>query len=463
MKINKIRLFFIILSFIFGSVFIYIKISPLGSWSCQSNFNRINHLFLGQSCFSKPFPNDRFNLEENLIIKGDPLYFSLYSPRNFDKLNLEIKFKANLDEKNPVIEAGLLVNKDLWHYKLKPVYNYWLEDYQNNWQELSVGDEIENILSKNCEDVPYSLCLAQYNVNEDLPKFILDKKSSIIENDLSLRGHHSFYLYLKDSDLDLKLQAEKISLNLEDSSIELDIYSNNSLILSQMFNEEEFSNISVYLAAMPEGIYRVDLKTNDNIVFNNILVNSSILSFRHRLWLYSSLDRNINLVSDSKVLQVKVQEPSAYQTLIFNDQEIKLNELYRQYEIINSDNNSHYNITLESGGLLLETPGVLAFDSQYLFNPNYSQLNRYYQKQAKFVLFNYQKVSRLDDNYFLAELEFDLSGVYREDNKYSLIISIPGLRAEDNNDNNLEIKNIKAKFFGKSLIDKINEFQGFKK
>jgi hypothetical protein len=465
MSLNKIRIIFIILSLIFLSVFIYIKISPFGTWSCQSSFNRSNHLFLGRSCFSKPFPNERFILEKSLKMIGDPLYFSLYSPRNFDKLNLEIKFKANLEKKNPLIEAGLLVNRDLWHYQLKPIYNYWLEDYQSNWQRLNIEDDILNILENNCHDIPLNLCLAQYNINETLPNFILDRESSIIEQNLSLRGHHSFYVYLKDSDFKLKLKAKKINLNLEENYLSIDIYSNNSLIHSQSFTEEEFNNIFIYLASMPEGFYRVDLKANDNLVISNLSINSSILSFRHRLWLYSPLDRNINIVSDSRVLQVKVQEPAAYQTLVFKDKEFKLEELYKQYEIINDNNleDYYYEIFLERGGLLLESPGVLAFENKYLYNPNYSHLNRFYQNQAKFVLFAYEKVEKLDDNYFLAKLEFDLSGVYREKGNYNLIISIPGLRVEDDNNNYLEIKNIKAKFSGKTLIDKINENKFFKK
>lgn len=464
MNIRNLRLFFIVLSLIFLLFFAYIKVSPLGVWTCQSNFKRTNHLFLGNTCFSRPSPSDRFILENNLKMIADPLYFSLYSPRNFDKLNLEIKFKSSLDERNPIIEAGLLVNRNLWHYQLKPVYNYWLEDYQSDWQNLSIEDDIEKILEDNCGEIPYNLCLAQYNINQSLPSYSLDKESKIIEQNLSLRGHHSFYLYLKDSDLNLKLKAEKINKNLKESSFTIDIYSNNNIILSEKFKEDEFENINIYLASMPEGFYRVDLKTDDNVIFNNLSLNSSILSFRNRLWLHSSLEEDINIVSDSRALQVKIQEPLAFQTLNFNGNKLDLNELYIQYEIINdSSAEKYYEISLERGGLLLEGPGVFAFDSDQLFNPNFSNLNRFYQGQAKFILVDYSQVERLNDDYYLAKLEFDLLGVYRENNKYNLIISIPGLRAQDDNNNYIEIKNIKARFSGKSLTEKINEIKLFNK
>jgi len=476
MNLNKIRLFFILLSLLFLLVFIYLKVSPLGTWACNSNFSSQNHLFLGTGCFSKPSPNDRFLKEKNIKMIGDPLYFSLYSPRNFDKLNLEIKFKANLDENNPVIEAGLLVNKDLFHYQLKPVYNFWLEDYKSDWQKISQDDDIEKLLIDNCQEIPLNFCLAQYNLDKNernyLPRFSTDKETKNIKHDLALRGHHSFYIYLKDdSDLNLKLQAKDLNLNQDKSPITIDVYSYNDLIYSEIFPDNrleekgsretsDYFDLEVFLSSLPEGFYRLDLKANDDIVFNNLSIESSILSWRRRLWFYHEIDREINLLTDSKVLQVKVQNPSAFQDLIFANENLKLKELYKQYEIMNKDNNDdlYYNISFKGGGLLLEGPGVFAFSEDKLFNPNYSRLDRFYQKQAKFVFDNYEEVKRLDDGYYLANLNFDLAGVYREDNKYNLIISVPGLRVEDKRENFVEIKNIKAIFSGKTLFEKINEF-----
>lgn len=474
MKLKKLRLFFIILGLSFLLLFVYLKVSPLGTWICSSNFSSQNHLFLGRGCFSKPSPNDRFIKEENIKMIGDPLYFSLYSPRNFDSLDLEIKFKANLDESNPVIEAGLLVNKDLFHYQLKPVYNFWLEDYTSNWQELSLEDDIEELLISNCEDISVSYCLAQYNLDSNkgsyLPKFLIDQDMRNFNHNLALRGHHSLYIYLKDSsDLDLKLQAKDLNLNADRSPITVDVYSHNDLIYSEIFpdnrkEEEESREISdyfdleVFLSSLSEGFYRIDLKANDDIVFNNLSVNSSILSWRRRLWFYSEINQDINLVTDSRALQVKVQNPSAYQDLIFANKVLSLNELYRQYEIITNGNNLYNNISFKGGGLLLEGSGVFAFSEDELFNPSYSRLDRFYQKQAKFVFTSYEKVERLNDGYYVAKLNFDLAGVYREDNKYNLIISVPGLRVEDKSENFVEIESIKARFIGKTLFEKINEF-----
>ena len=474
MKLKKLRIFFLFLSFLFLLLFVYLKVSPLGTWECKSRFNNFNHLFLGRGCFSQPSPNDRFLDERNIKMVGDPLYFSLYSPRNFDELELEIKFKPNLDKNTPVIEAGLLVDKDLWHYQLKPVYNYWLEDYSSDWQELSLKDNVEELLKENCQEISINYCLAQYNLDQTdrniLPEFFIEREEKNINHDLALRGHHSFYVYIKN-DLDLKLEAKDLNINQDRSPITIDVYTNNDLIYTESLaddrpekegsgEESDYFDLDLSLASLPEGVYRVDLKANDDIVFNNLSVSSSILSWRRRLWLHESSEQNIDLVTDAKALQIKVQDPIAYQSLKFSDQDLVLDELYRQYEAIlgHEYNDLTYDISLKRGGLLLEGPGVFALNEDELFNPNYSRLDRFYEERAKFVLTDYEKVKRLDDGYFLAKLKFNLAGVYREDNKYNFIISIPGLRAEDKKDSFMEIKNIKANFSGKTLIEKINEF-----
>ncbi len=54
-------------------------------------------------------------------------------------------------------------------------------------------------------------------------------------------------------------------------------------------------------------------------------------------------------------------------------------------------------------------------------------------------------------------VEFDLRGAYREDGKYTFLISAPGLNPNDALDDYLEIEEIKVELKGKTLIEKIRE------
>lgn len=491
MSLKYFRLILIILASLFLLSFLYLKISPFGYWSCSANFNRSNHLFLGRGCFSLPSPKERINLSKNLQIIGDPVYFSLYSPRNFDNLKIFLVFKPKLNIETPIIEAGLLVNKDLWQYQLKPVYNYYLEEKFNNWfkfdydkyslwhnikdlENIDNNDlDLELLLKQYCQGLALNLCLAQYNLVSDdlLPSFrnYEDMEDEKIEQNITLRGHHSFFLYLSGSQLDLKLKAKDLNLNQDKSPIIIDVYSQNILINSYNFPDDRLEvegsgqvsdkfDLNISLSSMPPGLYRVDLKTNDDIVFTNLKTTASKLSWRNRLWFYDVNQENIDLFTDAKFLQIKVLEPAAYQTIKFGQVEKFLDKLYLQTELRQDLSNIDLiqSISLAKGGLLIESPGVFAFKEELLFNPSYNRLDRYYNKQAKFILANYELKEKRADGYLLAEIDFDLRGVYREDNYYNFIISVPGLRVEDEKEQLVEIKEIKAKFYGKNLIDKIN-------
>jgi len=56
-----------------------------------------------------------------------------------------------------------------------------------------------------------------------------------------------------------------------------------------------------------------------------------------------------------------------------------------------------------------------------------------------------------------ASAEFDLRHTYQENGQYSFLISIPGLRADDEISDGIEISEIKVELLGKNLIEKIKE------
>ncbi len=66
-------------------------------------------------------PLDRLTVSDGRIkINGNPIYFSLRTPRPFDKLRLTVKYKP---AGQPLIAIGLLKNRAAWSYEVKPLYN----------------------------------------------------------------------------------------------------------------------------------------------------------------------------------------------------------------------------------------------------------------------------------------------------------------------------------------------------
>jgi len=68
-----------------------------------------------------------------------------------------------------------------------------------------------------------------------------------------------------------------------------------------------------------------------------------------------------------------------------------------------------------------------------------------------YVLANY-RIPSDDGEWKTAEVEFDLTKAYSEDGKYSFLISIPGLRADDGVDDYIEIGGIKIDLRGRTLF-----------
>ncbi len=58
-----------------------------------------------------------------------------------------------------------------------------------------------------------------------------------------------------------------------------------------------------------------------------------------------------------------------------------------------------------------------------------------------------------------ATVELDIKHAYREDGKYSFMISVPGLKAEDKVNDNLEIYSLEVKLSGRTLWEKIKSWK----
>ena len=58
-------------------------------------------------------------------------------------------------------------------------------------------------------------------------------------------------------------------------------------------------------------------------------------------------------------------------------------------------------------------------------------------------------------------VSFDLTKAFRYENNYNFIISVPGLIADDQAEDYVEIKNIKVELSGKTLTDKLNSVLSF--
>jgi hypothetical protein len=129
-----------------------------------------------------------------------------------------------------------------------------------------------------------------------------------------------------------------------------------------------------------------------------------------------------------------------------------LSEPYKQQLFKSRQASGRNLVVLEKGDIILENSGVFAFSSENLFNPSWPKVDRFFSvnNPYQYIIADYEPPLE-DEGWKTAKAEFDISTAYRQDGKYSFMISIPGLSADDRRADNLEIAQIKVKFKGRNL------------
>jgi len=479
----KFRLILGLILFIFFAVFLYLKIVPFGHISYSRDYTSAWRS--GKGFIYGFTPEERVDSKngEAPRVIGDPVYFSVFSPRTFDKAKITITYRDNLTIDMPIIEAGVLVDNIVWRYDLKPVDNKALDYLMLRWDSTeenghlflqkeknysSIADWEKDLASGQLKDCNDSLanCLAVYNYSPKYNYQISNYQPSLpLAINQPLRGTHQFYLYLKneplhldfsfvDQNLDLKPAPVKVILSSSDGVIETETIDDANLHPGSGQAEEK--NLTIDKRSLPAGVYKVEVKITDDMIIKKI--NSSIgrLSFINKIWPVSGKDGGLTLYTDANYLQVKALNPASLQTISFAGKNFSLSEAYRQFDFKSEDGGLAKEIKISKDDLILENNGVFALSAGGIINPSLTKVDRFFSVKTpvKYIVADYDKPSE-EEGVKTATVEFNLKDAYREKGKYSFMISVPGLKAEDGIEDNLEIDKINIEFEGRTLWQKI--------
>lgn len=492
---SKIRLLWLILVGLILLFLSYQLVAPTGTWTCQKSFqsDRIwpfRLIDIGSTCLGEASPGERVarGSGEPLLILSDPVYFSVFSPRAFSRAQVDIVYRPHFSAATPIFEAGFLADKKLWRYRLQPVYNFYLEQGFLDWTQLTEHDlslwqrsdqfsSVSNFLDAwQGQDQEFCFtadCLAVYNV--DLAGFpsaldinTLNQQVTKTTFPYALRGAHQFYVFLPNGDLDLAGAITDLNENKDKDEAEILLFQGREQVVSKKFSDDrpqkeesadigEAQDFRIVNSNLRPGLYRLEFKANDDLILSNLQINSPYLSVINKIWPISN--GVIELITDASYLQVKALSPVALQDLDFGEKSLVISEIYHQYEI-QSNLADKQMIKLAKGGVIIANSGVFTTKEDTLINPEYSRLDRFASLSDKleFILTDYQPAEILADDWLKASLDFTTADLYREDSRYNLILSIPGLQTGNGAGGLLEIKEIKIKFYGKSLPDKLKDW-----
>ncbi len=478
----RLRLSGIAVIFLIVLVVLFFKVVPGGQISYTKNYSQ--WLRSGKGFIYNFSPAERVDIKSGRLPRliGDPVYFSVFTPRTFSKVKLTVKYKSQLSSSTPLIEAGVLADGIVWRYDLQPLDNKILDNLQLSgrrleekgltlWQEGNDYNNLEDFFTdlktNNLEACPGSTasCLAVYNYNPDFNfqfKGLKDSLPTLV--DIPLRGAHTLFFYVNNEPLRLELKFVDLNQDRAADPLAIILSKDGKVIqqanladenLNPVSGQEENKSLILEERTLSPGLYKVEIKVSDDTVIKSIQSSLDRFVFAGRVWPVS-VARPLNIYTDSNYLQAKAFVPASVQDINFGGRVFSVSEPYKQFNFQVDGSPPVKEIRLSKDDVILENGGVFSFNKNMVFNPSLSKVNQFFKLGAgvKYVLSDYQAPS-VHDEETSASAEFNLIGVYREKGKYNFMISIPGLKNDDAASDYLEISEIKMEFSGRTIWQKL--------
>lgn len=512
----KIRIIWILVIFLL-LIFVFTKyIVPSGEIVYKGDLLNKNYFIANLT------PKDRVKeLNNNVVVIDEPVYFSLKSPRYFQEAEIEIKYRFLVDDYKS-FNLGFLADKNLWRYLEKPLENKTLEDLIKNWNTIYLdNDYIFLQKDKKFDTLDEFLKsgfkrdeLAIFNINNkeiSLPEFKLDKESVSYryikkaynnknsqfnqsdKNELSLeipfkiQGDHQMFLYSFGEEINIDFDFIDINEGKGNDDFSIKLYYNNQIVKEEKISsdendldnekESEVRYVNFSTGYLSEGVYKLEIDANNDIVLNNFLSSTKNLVFINKINLAED-NKDIKLYTNGDFIKTVTTHPESLQAFSVNNylntfsDELKemsfsLKETYTQ-EYFSFKELNKLNIVKEinfgKGGLLLANSDLFFVEGANFFDPrvkNVNFLNEDGLEDIKYVIAKYEPVTR-NNNWSVSKVNFSLGEVWSEDNKYNVLLSIPKTEEMLNEELKLsngiiEIDSIKVKFKGTSLWKKIKD------
>lgn len=443
----------------------YMKIVPSGQVSYDYNFLRPNY-FIG-----KLTPSERVIINKtDAEIKGGPVYFSLKTPRRFERAKVTVTFKNTTAF--PIMEIGLLNNKDAWSYDLKPLQNKIIDQLSLAWPaapgengaSLFQREKKYDTVDKFLNNLPPrgEIALYNYSIKDN---FLLDgyepgPKNNLI--DYKFRGSYQFYTYVKNEELDYVFNFIDLNINSASDQIEIKVYSKDGAVYSAYAADKKAGDSErqavVKIADLPEGVYRFSVIASDDVITKGITTKQSRFALINKVWLAEGNKANLALFTNSRLINAQTINPASLGKIKAGEVFLDVNETYKQLSVKIS--NRPTKIELPKNDIIISGDGVFSFLENGLFDPRFKNIDGNLDingEEINYVLTNYQAPVS-SGGWQTAAAEFDLTKAYQENGKYQFLISIPSLKAEEPAAGEIIIKEIKVDLLGTSLRQKLKKY-----
>ncbi len=383
----------------------------------------------------------------------DIVYFSTPS-QGYDRATARIEF-INASPTQPLLVG--FKDKSDWHYYTKPADLPLINSL--NWiQANSVPPILYSRKDYKYTDVnefldkpPSELVGAYYTDTNFEIGWLPDYKKSTKWTTINtpLRGSHSFYVFLENEPFSLQIKKRDLNWYEGADTMKISVYKHGVLMTDVSSVDDGITDASrgsgkiqtVVIQdneGIPEnGVYRVDIKTNDDTVIESLTTTLSKIVFTPPVFPLSAT----TIYTDARDLTFKTLHTPPILPVRLNGQPIMLPSVN---EIVPATASANYNtVVLPQGDVIVGGTGMFAFSKNQYFTP-YVIKKVDIRTEAdldklNYLITDYVRPTRSEDGYEETTLEFNLAKAVHDKDKLSWIIQAPGLKK---NGGEVLIKNI---------------------
>ena len=446
----------------------YEAIAPFGSIQYKSNFVD-NSYFI-----SHLTPKDRLvdgDAVSSATVKAEPVYFSIFTTRPFRKAYVHLEFERPA----PLMEMGIRRGPTVWNFDRQPLYSNVLENIgrapetikENGvmiWQKKLQHHSVQEFLQSN----PPLDTTAVYNYNMRTNVHLKDYQPYSIPRTLALglKGHYEIVTYSGGESIEMRFNIHDLNENKDPDPIVVTLYNNkgegiaNAELADDAGMPKKMSGektVTLKSGPVPAGVYKIEFKSNDDIITDSLTTRQSKISFTNRLWLAASKRGAFSLYTDGSHLDAQTIAPASLQTIHSESQQLVISETYRQFRLQYSHPwREDKSITLSRDDVILASDGVFAFKPEELINASFRALPEEQLLQTAHIdsiVAGYEPVT--GNNVLQRDLVFDLSGAYREKGRYSFLIAAPGVEKVADG---AHLISIRVRFEGMTLWEFIKKY-----
>lgn len=419
------------------------------------------------------------NLTSNLV------YFNVPITKNSESLTLKIKFKDNFAEEGSMSIGAK--DQQEWHYLNKKIFDKKIENLFETYPSKSLGNLILFKVNPDVRD--YSI--EEFLINT--PPRTFSHKNLSIPNlkmndytpkeftiDTALRGNQIFYVYVKG---DFSVKVSKRDLNWYDNAetgkdiVTMNLYHlNGSLISKEIIldddedeaksdkNNRREQSGTLTVQNIPEGVYKLELVNNGDLLITSIKFNQNKVVLYKNLFLAQSEAYFNNFERTSKVF-FKLEKPTEViaqswhdhgvnQLIRINEYEIKMKEkTSHKYTKLIPNSSNFYQLSSSKNDVLITGPLFFSFSEESWFDASKYNPNLINVESADYLLYEYDSPKQLGE-WKIAEVNFNISDTYVQNQQLSMLISVPHLTKEDFKTSTIPIDWIDILVHKKGLIEK---------